>query len=127
MAWKLAAGYFGLFAVIIVMAVVIVETVELLIGKNERDVSRSGRWARRVMKLADTLRGAWVLGLAWVFAVSLLNTLGIHDLPTAGDRWKLLQSVGGLFGAWVLVSIVRAGVNARHAGRIDSVARRRGE
>lgn len=123
MSWwaKLVIGYFGLFFVVIVSALAITETVELLIGKNERDVGRSASWLRRVNRLKDALHGAWTLGLAWVFSVSLLNTLGVHDLPTAGDRWRLLQAVGVLFGAWSVASIIWNGLRARHSERIDMV------
>lgn len=125
MGWRqLVLGYFMITVAFIVIAVVTTETVELLIGKNERDLDRSGRWVRRVARLSDTLRGAWTMGLAWTFAVFLL--VGVFDMyqtPTAADRWRLLQADGIMFVAWLLVVLVRIGVTARHASRIDMATR----
>lgn len=117
--WKVAAAYFGITVAVVLVAFVVTETVELLVGRDERDVTRSGRWRQRVARLADGLRGGWTLGLAWTFAVFVMVELDFHDTPTAADRWELLKGVGFMFAAWVLVSIVWAGVNARHAERID--------
>lgn len=124
MTWwaKLAIGYIVLFMAVIVSAVVITETVELLIGRNERDVARSGRWVRRIGSLVGTLRGAWTLGLAWTFAVFLLVGCGMNDTPTAADRWRILQADAVLFGAWVFALIVWNGLRARHSERIDMVS-----
>lgn len=119
--WKVVAAYFGITVAVIVVAVVITETVELLVGKNERDVTRSGRWRKRVARLADALRGGWTLGLSWTFAVFVLVGFGLNDTPTARDRWQLLQGVGFLFVAWVLVTVVKVGIEARHAERVDRI------
>ncbi len=120
---KVAAAYVILLVAVLVATVVITETVELLVGKNERDLDRSGRWAGRMRRVTDTLRGAWTLGLAWTFAVFLLANLGMNDTPTAADRWRLVKAVGLMFLAWVVAGIVRAGVRARHSERVDLATR----
>lgn len=124
---KVAAVYFGLCAFVVVVAVAIAETVELLIGSNERDVSRSGRWVRRLAELTNILRGAWTLCTAWTLAVFLVSSLGMETIPTAADRWNLLAATGTLALAWLVAEIVRNGVHARHSERIDMATRRRGE
>lgn len=120
---KVAAAYGILLVAVLVATVVITETVELLVGKNERDLDRSGRWAGRMRRVTDTLRGAWTMGLAWTFAVFLLANLGMNDTPTAADRWRLVKAVGLMFLAWVVAGIIRAGVLARHSERVDLATR----
>lgn len=120
---KVAAVYFGLCAFVVVVAVAIAETVELLIGSNERDVSRSGRWVRRLTEATNMLRGAWTLGTAWTLAVFLVSSLGMKTIPTAADRWNLLKATGTLAVAWLVVAIVKNGVHARHSERINMATR----
>lgn len=124
--WKLAGWYFGFFAAVCLVAIVVTETVELLVGRNERDIDRSGRWVRRIDLLTENLRGAWILGFAWTFGVFVMIGLGMGDsTPTARYRLELVIAAAALFGAWILASIIRAGVRARHAERIDVATGRR--
>lgn len=123
--WAIVGWWLGFVFGLSVVAVLIAEVVERLVGVDERDVARSGRWVRRMAKVVDVLRGAWILGLAWTFAVFLMIGLGLGDqTPTAGDRVNLLWADALVFLAWVVALIVRTGVSARHWERINAVTQK---